>query len=161
MTALVTGWPRYSSAACLSFWRIIAEICGGAYSSLRILMRTSLPAAETVYGTIFISSLTSSYRRPMNRLMEKMVFSGLVTGLAFRHLTDQPLPRFGERHDRGRETAPLRVGDDDGLAALHHCHDGVGGAEVDADDFAHVVASFFRGALVAFAAGTFKVHDRQ
>ncbi len=42
-------------------------------------MRTSLPAAATVYGTIFISSLTSSKRRPMKRLIEKTVFSGLVT----------------------------------------------------------------------------------
>ena len=33
----------------------------------------------TLKGTIFISSVTSSWRRPMNRLMEKMVFSGLVT----------------------------------------------------------------------------------
>ena len=31
-----------------------------------------------LYGTIFISSLTSSKRRPMKRLMEKTVFSGLV-----------------------------------------------------------------------------------
>jgi hypothetical protein len=41
--------------------------------------RTSLPAALTVYGTIFISSLTSSKRRPMKRLIEKTVFSGFVT----------------------------------------------------------------------------------
>ncbi len=43
-------------------------------------MRTSpFDARTTSYGTIFISSLTSSKRRPMNRLMEKIVFSGLVT----------------------------------------------------------------------------------
>ena len=30
-------------------------------------------------GTIFISSLTSSYLRPMNRLIENTVFSGFVT----------------------------------------------------------------------------------
>jgi hypothetical protein len=32
MTALLTGDPRYSSAACRSFCRIIAEISGGEYS---------------------------------------------------------------------------------------------------------------------------------
>ena len=80
MTALLTVWPRYSSAACFSFWSTIAEICGGAYSSFMILTRTSpLGAEPTAYGTIFISSVTSPCRRPMNRLMENTVFSGLVT----------------------------------------------------------------------------------
>ena len=61
MTAFVTGCPRYSSAACFSFCRTIAEICGGANSSFMILMRTSpLGADATEYGTIFISSFTSS-----------------------------------------------------------------------------------------------------
>jgi hypothetical protein len=31
------------------------------------------------------------------------------------------------------------VGDDDRFAAFHHCDDRVGGAQVDADDFAHVI----------------------
>src|SRR5436190_4779646 len=79
MTALVTEAPRYSSAACFSFCRIIAGISGGAYSLSSAFTRTSLPAAVTVYGTIFISSLTSSNRRPMKRLIEKTVFSGFVT----------------------------------------------------------------------------------
>ena len=101
--------------------------------------RTSpLPAAMTVYGTIFISSLTSSKRRPMKRLMEKMVFSGIGHRLALGDLADEPLARLGEGHDRRRQPAAFGVGDDDGLAAFHDGHDGVGGAQVDADDFAHV-----------------------
>ena len=80
MTALVTVWPRYSSAACFSFCRIIAEISGGGYSLPLALTRASpLLARTTWYGTIFISSFTSSNWRPMNRLIEKTVFSGLVT----------------------------------------------------------------------------------
>jgi hypothetical protein len=80
MTALVTGWPRYSSAACLSFCRIIAEISGGEYSLSAAAMRTSpFEARTTRYGTIFISSFTSSNFRPMKRLIEKIVFSGFVT----------------------------------------------------------------------------------
>ena len=80
MTALVTGWPRYSSAACFSFCRIIAEISGGGYSLPPAFTRTSpLPAPATEYGTIFISSETSSNLRPMKRLIENTVFSGLVT----------------------------------------------------------------------------------
>ena len=35
--------------------------------------------STTSYGTIFISSETSSYLRPMNRLIEKIVFCGFVT----------------------------------------------------------------------------------
>jgi hypothetical protein len=49
ITALGTDWPRYSSAACFSFWRIIAEISGGEYSLPPALMRTSpLVARATV-----------------------------------------------------------------------------------------------------------------
>ena len=60
-TAFVTGWPTYSSAACLSFWRIIAETSGGEYSFPFDSIRTSpFEARTTLYGTIFISSLTSS-----------------------------------------------------------------------------------------------------
>src|SRR5688500_18294538 len=47
-------------------------------------MRTSpLLARSTEYGTIFISSDTSSNLRPMKRLIEKTVFSGLVTAWRF------------------------------------------------------------------------------
>ena len=80
MTALLTELPRYSSAACFSFCRIIAETSGGEYSFPPALIRASpFDARTTWYGTIFISSLTSSYLRPMNRLMENTVFSGFVT----------------------------------------------------------------------------------
>src|SRR5215472_815956 len=80
ITAFVTDPPRYSSAACFSFCRIIAEISGGEYSFPPAFTRTSpLVARTTEYGTIFISSVTSSYLRPMNRLIENTVFSGFVT----------------------------------------------------------------------------------
>ncbi len=45
----------------------------------RLHAHVTFGAAATVYGTIFISSLTSSKRRPMKRLIEKTVFSGFVT----------------------------------------------------------------------------------
>jgi hypothetical protein len=64
----------------LSFWRIIAEISGGAYSVPSTETRASSFAPFTTsYGTIFISSETSSNLRPMNRLIEKIVFCGFVT----------------------------------------------------------------------------------
>ena len=62
--------------------------------------------------------------------------------LALGNLPDQPLARLRERHDRRRQSTPFGVGNHDGLAAFHDGHHGVGRAEVDADDFAHVVASF-------------------
>ncbi len=46
---------------------------------LALTRASALPARTTWYGTIFISSFTSSNLRPMNRLIEKTVFSGLVT----------------------------------------------------------------------------------
>src|SRR5262245_18030529 len=57
----------------------MAEISGGAYCLPRISTRASpLPAFTTLYGTSLISWRTSSYRRPMKRLIEKTVFSGFV-----------------------------------------------------------------------------------
>src|ERR1017187_1109709 len=79
MTAWVTFSPKYDSAASLSLVRIMAEISGGEFFLPLMSTRASpLSPRTTLYGTIFISSFTSSKRRPMNRLMEKTVFSGLV-----------------------------------------------------------------------------------
>ncbi len=58
----------------------MAEISGGEYRLPLISTRASpFSPATTLYGTSFISSLTSLKRRPMKRLIEYMVFSGLVT----------------------------------------------------------------------------------
>src|ERR671935_1378528 len=84
MTASVTDSPRYASASAFSFWRIIALISGGAYSLPPALTRTSpFGPLTTSYGTIFISSVTSSNLRPMNRLIEKIVLPGFVTCCRF------------------------------------------------------------------------------
>src|SRR6185437_5026688 len=80
MTASATGSPRYASASAFSFCRIIALISGGAYSLPSALTRASpFGPLTTSYGTIVISSETSSHLRPMKRLIEKIVFSGFVT----------------------------------------------------------------------------------
>lgn len=47
---------------------------------------------------------------------------------------DEPVARLGPGDDRGRGARALGVGHDDGLAALHGGHGGVGGAQVDTDD---------------------------
>ena len=84
MTACVTFSPRCCSAASLIFCRIIAEISGGEYGLPSIDTRASpLGVSTTWYGTIFCSSVTSPYLRPMKRLMEKTVFSGFVTACRF------------------------------------------------------------------------------
>ena len=62
---------------------------------------------------------------------------GIGDRLALRHLADQPLTRLGEGDDRRRQPAAFRVGDDDRFAAFHDGDNRVGGAQVDADDFAH------------------------
>src|SRR6266540_516683 len=58
----------------------MALISGGAYSLPPAFTRASpFGPLTTSYGTIVISSETSSHLRPMNRLIEKTVFSGFVT----------------------------------------------------------------------------------
>ena len=107
MTALVTAWPRYSSAACLSFCRIMAEISGGGYSLPDAETRASpFDARTTEYGTIFISSETSSYLRPMNRLIEKTVFSGLVTAWRFATWPTSRSPDFAKPTTDGVSRLP-------------------------------------------------------
>jgi len=62
---------------------------------------------------------------------------GVGDGLALGHLADEPLAVLGVAHHGGRDARPLLVRDDDGVLAVHDRDDGVGGAEVDADDLAH------------------------
>src|ERR1700744_689493 len=80
MEAESTASPRYGSASDLSLPRIIAEISGGEYCLPAASTRASPPGPDTtLYGTMASSSRTSASLRPMKRLMEKIVFCGLVT----------------------------------------------------------------------------------
>ena len=67
----------------MSFWRIIALISGGVYdlSPTTTRIPSLLGSFSTLYGTSSFERLTSgsSQRRPMNRLIEKMVLAGFVT----------------------------------------------------------------------------------
>src|SRR5690606_29017352 len=63
---------------------------------------------------------------------------------------DEPLVRIGERDHRRRRARAFRILDDLGVLALHHGNARVGGAEIDADDFAHVTVSPLQQAQPAF-----------
>ena len=138
MTALVTGWPRYSSAACFSFCRIIAEISGGEYSlPLRVHARIAVAGAHHLvrhHLHLFVDLVELPAHEALDR--EDGVL-GVGDRLPLGDLADQPLAGLGERDDRRRQPPAFRVGDDHRLAAFHHGDDGVGGAQIDADDFAH------------------------
>ena len=58
-----------------------------------------------------------------------------------RHQFAQPLTAFGEGHHRWGGAVALGVGDDGGVARLHHCHNTVGGTQVDTDNLSHVCVS--------------------
>ena len=66
---------------------------------------------------------------------------GVGHRLPLGDLADQALAGLGERHDRRRQTSAFGVRDHDRLAAFHDGDDGVGGAQIDADDFAHSMTS--------------------
>ncbi len=59
-------------------------------------------------------------------------------GLPLGKTADQPFAGLGKRDDRRRRPSALGVGDDDGLAALHHRHAAVGRAEVNTDRSGHL-----------------------
>ena len=140
MTALLTGWPRYSSAACFSFCRIIAEISGGEYSlPLGVDARVAVAGAHHLVGHhlhLFIDLVELAAHEALDR--EHRVL-GVGDRLPLRDLADEALAGLGERHHRRRETSALGVRDHHGLAAFHDGDDGVGGAQIDADDFAHSI----------------------
>ena len=58
-------------------------------------------------------------------------------GLVLGGLADQHLAVTRERDDRRGGPGALGVCDDDGVATLEHCDDGVGGPEVDTDRTSH------------------------
>ena len=58
-------------------------------------------------------------------------------GLALGGLADEALAVLGEGDHAGRGARALRVLDDPDVLAFHDGDAGVGGAEIDADDFAH------------------------
>src|SRR4029453_3776419 len=101
MTAWVTFSPRYASAASFSFRRIMAEISGGGYFLPPPSIRASpLVALTTLYGTSLISWSTSSWRRPMNLLIENTVFSGFDRA-RLGELPDEDLAVLLDSRNRG------------------------------------------------------------
>ena len=138
ITASETGSPRYASASAFSFWRIIALISGGAYCLPSAVTRTSpFGPLSTSYGTIVISSVTSSNLRPMKRLIEKIVLVGFVTCCRRAGAPTSRWPSFVNATTDGVVRPPSAFGMTVGLAALEHGHARVGRAQIDADGLCH------------------------
>ena len=70
--------------------------------------------------------------------MANSVLTGLVTPWRLAGRPTRRSPSLGKGDDRGGGVGAFGVLENLGLAALHDGDAGVGGAEVDADDFGHV-----------------------
>ena len=79
---------------------------------------------------------------------EEGVF-GIGDGLALGGLADQPLAVLGEGDDGGRGARAFRIFDDFGGRALHDRDARIGRAEVDADNFCHVLFLSLGGGFLA------------
>ena len=66
---------------------------------------------------------------------------GIRGDLALCRAAHQTLAVLGKGHHAGGGALALCVGDDHGLAALHHRHTGIGRTKINADHFAHTVSS--------------------
>ncbi len=147
MIASVISSPRKSSAKALISISTKAEISSGENSRSRILTFTSpLFAATMLYGRTFLAWPTSSESnlRPISRLMAKTVLNGLVMAWRLAICPTRPLAILGESdHGRSR-AASLPVGDHLRRRHVDDCHARIGRAEIDSDDFGHVV---YAGAL--------------
>src|SRR3954469_5721612 len=124
ITALSTVSPRYASASAFSFWRIIALISGGEYSLPPALTRASpFGPRTTLNGTIVSSSFTSASLRPMKRLTEKTVFSGLVTAWRLATVPTRRSPLWVNATTEGVVRAPsafsMTVGSPPSRIAMH------------------------------------------
>ena len=109
MTACVTFSPRRASASVFNFWRIIAEISSGRFHLSPSF--TSMPPVEpfcTSKGTAPASFWTagSSKLWPMNRLIWKIVFFGLVTACRFASWPASRSPDFESATMEGVVRAP-------------------------------------------------------
>ena len=62
---------------------------------------------------------------------------GIGHALALGRLADEALAVVGEGDNGRRRARALRILDDLGLRAFHDGHAGIGGAQVDADNFTH------------------------
>src|SRR5881275_1603947 len=124
MTALSTVSPRYASASVFSFCRIIALISGGEYCLPPASTRASPPGpATTLYGTIDSSSRTSASLRPMKRLIEKIVFCGLVTAWRLATVPTRRSPDWANATTDGVVRPPsafsITVGSPPSRTAMH------------------------------------------
>src|SRR6185503_12453180 len=82
----------------------------------RTSMRVSpLVALTTLYGTSLISWSTSSWRRPMNRLIENTVFSGLVIACRLATCPTRTSPSFVKPTTEGVIRLPSWLGMTTGL----------------------------------------------
>src|SRR5688572_25872622 len=70
----------------------------------------SLGPFTILYGTRLISSGTSTMRRPMNRLMEKTVFCGLVTAWRFATVPTRRSPSLVKPTTEGVTRPPSALG---------------------------------------------------
>ena len=74
--------------------------------------------------------------------MAKKVLVGIRHRLTLGRLADETLAVVGEGDDRRRRARAFRVLDDLGARPFHDGHAGIGRAEVDADNFGHIVVPF-------------------
>ena len=75
----------------------------------------------------------------MKRLIEKIVFSGLVTAWRLATWPTSRSPLLVKRHHRRRGAAAFLVRDHRRLAAFHHGDHRVRRSQVDSDNLAHVM----------------------
>ena len=85
----------------------------------------------------------------MNRLMEKMVFSGLVIACRLATWPTSRSPLFENPTTEGVVRAPssfgITLGSPPSITATH----GVGGSEINTDNLCHVLGSYKRENAVA------------
>ena len=84
-----------------------AEICSGVYSFPRTRTFTISSGPPVIsYGTIFSSCATSLCRRPMKRLIEKIVLSGFVMAWRFATCPTSVSPSFVKATTEGVRRLP-------------------------------------------------------
>jgi len=116
------------------------DLLGGVFLVVDLHLGHIIAAGDDRIGDLFQFApnlVVPAAHKTLDRIDR---FGRVGDRLTLGHLADQTLAALGEGNHRGGGAHAFAAGNDDGLSRLHHRNAGVGGAQINTDNFTHGVA---------------------